>query len=288
MERTKPFTFGRLIAGLVATTVLAAACSTSAPPQNAESDAPPTQEPSPTRTPHPLAVPSPDGRFAVDNDGRELAITCWGSEGPTIVLEGGDASGLDQWSRSALVRELVEVTRVCAYDRAGGEGSDPAPNEPRDADDLADDLHALLNEAQVAAPYVMVGNSFGGMVAAYYAVRFPSDVVGVVVLDSPAPSAEMTLEDFPEGVWDYPGNVERLDTLTEFEHRFALNPEPFEAPLILISATGGQSSVEDQGEYWLPLSPDARQVELAGGHDIHEDQPVAVAREVLSLVEEAR
>jgi hypothetical protein len=94
----------------------------------------------------------------------------------------------------------------------------------------------------------------------------------------------MTLEDFPEGAWDYPGNVEHFDNLKEM-HRFARDPVPMDAPLIVVTATDGDSSVEDQGGYWLPLSPDARQVELSGGHEIYEEQPQAVADEVLRLVE---
>jgi hypothetical protein len=40
-----------------------------------------------------------------------------------------------------------------------------------------------------------------------------------------------------------------------------------EAPLTVVTATAGQSSVEDQA-FWLELSPQATQVELQGGHDI--------------------
>ncbi len=53
-------------------------------------------------------------------------------------------------------------TRVCAYDRAGYAASDPAPNEPRTADNVIGDLRALLAAAEVAGPYVLVGSSFGG------------------------------------------------------------------------------------------------------------------------------
>jgi pimeloyl-ACP methyl ester carboxylesterase len=239
---------------------------------------------SPTPTQDVLAQPSIGGSFVVTADGRKLALACWGQGEPTVILEGGDASGLDQWTGSALVRLIAPQTRVCAYDRAGGSESDPAPNVPRDADDLVEELHALLTEADVPTPHVMVGNSFGGVISAYYAARFPEDVVGVVLLDTAAPEAEMTVEDFPEGAWDHPGNVEHLDNLKDIQ-RFARDPLPMDAPLIVITATDGDSSVEDQGDYWLPLSPDARQVELSGGHDIYEDQPRSVADEVLKLVE---
>ncbi len=39
----------------------------------------------------------------------------------------------------------------------GYAASDPAPNEARTADDVIEDLHALLTAAEVAGPYVLVG-----------------------------------------------------------------------------------------------------------------------------------
>ena len=69
--------------------------------------------------------------------------------------------------------------------------------------------------------------------------RIPTDVAGVVVFDSPAPAADMTEADFPEGVWNR--NVEHLNVLTGYENRFGLNPVRFDAQLILISPTHGES-----------------------------------------------
>lgn len=228
----------------------------------------------------PLAEPSLDGKFVVDDEGRELAITCWGSEEPTIIIEGGGPDGRDNFGGTPFVRALVSETRVCLYDRAGGGDSDPAPNEPRDFDDVVDFLHALLTAAHVDGPKVLVGSSFGGNLMAHYAARHSEDVVGVVLIDVTAPEA-LTLEEFPEGAWDHPGNVEHIDLLEVYQ------PQPFEASLLVITASDGQSSVEDQ-RFWLPLSPDSRQVELSGGHDLYEEDPAPVAAEILSLVEEVR
>ena len=59
---------------------------------------------------------------------------------------------------------------------------------------------------QVAGPYVLLGRSFGGMIVTHYAAELPEDVLGVVVLDTPAPSAESSEEDRAELAWDNPGN----------------------------------------------------------------------------------
>jgi pimeloyl-ACP methyl ester carboxylesterase len=232
-----------------------------------------------------FADPVVDGRFPV-GDGRELALKCWGAGTPTVVLETGhpNPGGIKDFEGSPFVGGIAARTTVCAYDRAGTGLSDAAPSRPRSADDVVQDLHTLLTAGGVDQPFVLVGASFGGMIVTYYAAQYPDEVAGAVLLDVPAPSDELTLKEIPELAWDHPANPEHVDVIREFEGRFAREPVPFDAPLIVVTATGGQSSVEDQ-RFWLALSPDARQVELAGGHDVWADNLEEAAAQVLELVE---
>ncbi len=201
-----------------------------------------------------------------------------------MILVGGHPSdGIADFFPTAFGTRMAETTRTCAYSRSGYAGSDPAPLEPRTADDLIGDLHDLLESAGIDGPYVLVGQSFGGMVATYYAAMFPDGLEGVVLLDAPAPDASLTLEEIPEIAWDHPANPEHTDTLAGFEHRFARERMPIEAPLTVITATDGASSLEDQAT-WLEISPSATQVELTGGHDIHLSDPDGVAAEISKVV----
>jgi pimeloyl-ACP methyl ester carboxylesterase len=261
-----------------------------APPSATESPAPSTSGSTATTQPtavDPLASPTIEGVFEVADDGRRLNLTCWGEGSPTVVLEAGhpDGAGVSDFGLAGapFTRLLAADTRVCAYDRAGWGGSDPAPNEPRTADDVIEDLEALLQAADVGPPYVLVGSSFGGMVSTYYAATHPDDVAGVVLLDVPAPDASLTAAVIPEIAWDHPSNLEHVDAGPEFENRFANDPVSFPAPLTVVTATGGFSGIEDQA-VWLEASPDARQIELEGGHEIYLDDPEGAAAEVLNLV----
>ena len=214
---------------------------------------------------NPAASPSIDAKFAVADDGRRLALVCWGKGSPTVLLETGGAN-IEEWTGSGMVRRLASGTRVCAYDRAGTGTSDPAPYERRDADDVVHDIKALLVAADLAGPYVLVGRSFGGMIVTHYAETLPEDVVGVVVLDTPAPSATFTEESEPGLVWDYPGNTERLDVVGGFENRFANDPPKFDVPVLVITPLPGEASAKDEA-FWLQVSPKSRQVELACGEE---------------------
>jgi pimeloyl-ACP methyl ester carboxylesterase len=115
---------------------------------------------------------------SVDIGGRTLNIYCSGEGTPTVILEG--AIGYE-WA--PIQREIAKFTHVCWYDRAGHGWSDPGPN-PRTGNAMASDLHELLRAAEVSPPYVMVGASFGGFPVRVFTGKFPSEVAGVVLVDS--------------------------------------------------------------------------------------------------------
>ena len=219
---------------------------------------PETSHVSPTPILNAMSSPSMEGSFVVADNGRELALMCWGEGSPTVILETG-GTNIEEWSSEAQVGVLAEHGRVCTYDRAGTGLSDPAPNEKRDADDVITDLGALLEAASVDGPYVLVGRSFGGMIVTYYAQEKPEGVLGVVVFDSPAPSADFTAENEPELVWDHPDNTAHLDVLGGFENRFANEPPHIDVPLLLITPQYGESSPEDQ-QFWLQVSDESEQL----------------------------
>lgn len=121
----------------------------------------------------------PPGQL-VDVGGYRLHLYCTGQGSPTVILESGQASSLAVWSW--IQPQVAQTTQVCAYDRAGIGWSEAGP-EPRDARHLAAELHTLLTNAEIAAPYVLVGHSFGGPVTRLYAADYPTQVAGLVWLD---------------------------------------------------------------------------------------------------------
>ena len=71
--------------------------------------------------------------------------------------------------------ELSKLTRVCSYDRAGYGWSAPRPG-PRDADTVAQQLHALLQQAGITGPLVLMGHSMGGIYIRDYASQYPQGI----------------------------------------------------------------------------------------------------------------
>lgn len=113
----------------------------------------------------------------VDVGGYRLHIHCTGqalADNPTVILLDGLPSMSAIWAN--VQSDVAQITRVCAYDRAGGGWSDPGP-KPRDAQQIAGELHTLLAQAEIAGPYVLVGHSFGGLYARMYAGLYTGKLV---------------------------------------------------------------------------------------------------------------
>lgn len=83
--------------------------------------------------------------------------------------------------------QLARTTRTCSYDRAGLGGSPAIPGSLRDASDELADLERLLTHADLEPPYVLVGHSYGGLLAQLYAHRHTPEVAGVVLVDAVHP-----------------------------------------------------------------------------------------------------
>ncbi|MDX6678340.1 MAG: hypothetical protein QOE31_2392 [Solirubrobacteraceae bacterium] len=121
------------------------------------------------------------GRLVDIGGGRSLFLQCTGSGRPVVVLEGGGAGYAAQWQD--VQQQLGRSTRVCAYDRAGAGRSLPT-HGVRDARDELADLRRLLDRAPIDPPYVLVGHSYGGVLARVFAHENPTRVAGLVLIET--------------------------------------------------------------------------------------------------------
>lgn len=120
----------------------------------------------------------------VDVGGYRLHINCTGTGSPTVVID----AGLGGWSLTwnSIQEEVAKTTRVCTYDRAGMGYSEASPL-PRTAGQFAYELHTLLERANIEGPYVLVGHSLGGLTVRIFAHDYPTEVAGLVLIDSMSP-----------------------------------------------------------------------------------------------------
>jgi len=138
-------------------------------------------------------LPEPPGRL-VDLGTHRLHLLCEGDGSPTVVIDSGLGALAFEWR--SVQRMLATQFTVCIYDRAGYGWSDPGP-QPRTTGRITDELAQLLERAEIPAPYVLVGHSFGGYTAQLFARRFPERTAGVVLVEASHPGQVQRYLDSP-------------------------------------------------------------------------------------------
>ena len=300
---------------------------------------PPTAGGSPAPSANVAPANPGSGEFAglVDvGGGRKMYLECRGAGSPTVVLVAGLKAFAGDWNSAGgtaptVFSGVASVTRVCAYDRPGtpvGElpsRSDPV-RQPTTAADAVADLHALLGAAREPAPYVLVGHSYGGLIAKLYARTYPRDAAGLVLVDALTEGLQeaetpeqwatqrVLMEgDIRESLALYPA-LERIDPDRSFDQVRAAPPlSPL--PLVVLSADrpwgpqipaliadgtlpadvpadfgyitdAAQKKAQDR---LAALVPGARHItNTNSGHEIHKEQPGLVTDAIIDVVDAVR
>ncbi len=225
-------------------------------------------------------------------DGQPLHIEKRGNRGPIVVFESGLGADSSAWR--AVAGPISGFAQVVRYDRAGLGMSKPftAPGRPITARRVADALDRLLSRADLHPPFILVGHSLGGLYAQMFGRLHPSEVAGMVLLDSSSTEAPAALKTRAKLV---PGSVDFLEEAgVVASNREVREAGPFPAiPLTIIAAT-------DHGPYfrrWEPtltslqqqlatLSPRATLVVATGsGHDVATDRPALVVAAVQTMAD---
>lgn len=301
------------------------------PTATATRPAPSATPPAPTATRVPLptitGTQAPIARLVSVGKYR-LYLACTGSGYPMVIMDSGLGAGSSEWARIAPLISSAQPqtgaasggTRVCVYDRANTGRSDHAPT-PRTSQDLVDDLHALLVNAGVGGPYVLVGHSLGGLDIRLYASEYPASVAGMVLVDAahedlwnrllslvPTPSAGEApeLKVYRSALAEAQGN-EQIDLKQSGDQVRSLRakqqtagPQFGAMPLLVLSHGKPIAGIPPFYSFivesiWsemqldlLNLSSGSRQIiATQSGHDIPTDQPqliVDATREVVRLV----
>jgi len=156
----------------------------------------------------------------VDVGGYKLFINCTGQGSPTVILDAGLGTSSTNWR--AVQSSVSKSTRVCSYDRANVGQSDKT-TVPRTSQQIVKELKALLTNAQIKGPYILVGHSFGGLNMQLYASQYPNE--GAVLVE--ASHREQTIrfdkiltKEQTAILYDFTGNPEKV-TFENFQESMA-------------------------------------------------------------------
>jgi len=123
------------------------------------------------------SAPAAD-RIAVGNYQVQMASA--GSGRYTVLFESGFGTDLRAWRKVA--PEVAKSARAVSYSRAGYGASEARP-EPRTLLQSSAELDQLIAAAKLSPPFILVGHSYGGLLARAFAARHPDWVAGMVLVD---------------------------------------------------------------------------------------------------------
>lgn len=306
-----------LVVVFLVTVLIMTACASFQPaPISTSTVGPPTPRPTPTIIP---PTPTPISGN-IDVGGYKLRIRCFGQGTPTVIVDSGlddPAAGSGAWR--VVASEIAKTTQICLYDRAGLGASDAAPGQyqsSRTSQDMVNDLHTLLVNANVPAPYILVGASIGGYTVRLYAGQYPKEVAGVVLVDSSHPDQwSEVLAALPPEEPNEPdaiksirsatkplSNTENLD-INESAAQVRAIKSLGDLPLVVLTRAPGMvmsglppdlSAKIDQ--IWQDLQIDltglssnsTHMIATHAGHNIPADEPQLVIDAILTVISQAK
>ena len=234
---------------------------------------------------------------------RTLAYSLAGNGSPAVVFEAGMGDAKEIWS--AVAPQVAKSTTVLTYDRAGYGASQMAFDD-RSAVEVVTDLRELLKAAGLKPPFVLVGHSLGGLYMQYFARQYPSEVAGLVLVESTHWDQQARMEKESPTTANMtkvlartmPPHVQREFSGSALAGRQVREaPETKHIPVVVL--TGTHRNLLERGKFAdadyalqreVVRAYHARQIIAdRSGHYIQKDQPelvVAAVADVLTLVRE--
>lgn len=221
---------------------------------------------------------------------------------PSVIFIAGLGDSCETWNE--VQHRMSQITSTLSYDRAGV-GRSQAASVPRTCYDLVEELSELLLALDVEPPYVLVGHSFGGLVARLYASLYPESISGIVLVDAAPEYKELAYEQvLPEhlvaGNREYYENPmlnrEKIDKVQSYR-QIDDHTQPTGIPLSIITRGLPDRGDEDWPSQdileieqrlqagFLRLSTSSKQrIAVRSGHYIHHDEPEVVIEEIIIML----
>ena len=275
---------------------------------------PAAPSPSPSADPSPSSTSSTPPRITrpvtagatveglIDVGGHDIYARCAGTGSPTVVYFTGWAE--DRGKRAVAIARRIERplgsdVRMCSYERRNTGRSDQVKGT-QDPEDVVADVDGVLDAMGEEGPFVLLGASFGGLVASAYAVAHPERVSGIVLLDA-STGADYEIEEM-EGLkgmcrqsnrdadaWSTLEMIDNCSLASWIHERREQEPD---VPLLFLASTDasdrGTEAQDAVRKAWVDgFDPGTWRV-VSAPHWMDDANPALVAAAVCEVIDQSR
>ncbi|MBB6609929.1 alpha/beta fold hydrolase [Pontibacter sp. Tf4] len=157
----------------------------------------------------------------------------------TVIFESGFGTDYKVWGNVAT--EIANTNQVLLYSRAGTGKSEPNP-KPQTLEAAIQDLTTLIEKANLKAPFILVGHSYGAFIIRGYAALNPDKVKGLVFVD---PAHEKLMQELKK--------IDHAKAVKDVELQNSFMPARFKQENDLINQIFDKATLPDFGK--LPQEP---------------------------------
>ncbi|MFE0621606.1 alpha/beta fold hydrolase [Priestia aryabhattai] len=216
----------------------------------------------------------------------------------TIIFESGYGCTCNYWN--PIKEEISKFAQFFIYNRSGlGESEQDA--RAKDSRQSVENLHILLQNANIKPPYILLGHSIGGANVRLYASKYLEEVAGIILLDSchedqnkiipPLFTEEMRSIYFSQ--FSVEGSIDDIEKSFE---QISEVQSLGDVPLIVASAGLRSYHTAESFAAWnlfqrdlTRLSKNSKRIIVEGaGHLLHVDQPQTIINIIKDTWEEVK
>lgn len=223
---------------------------------------------------------------------------------PSVIFIAGLGDSCESWN--GVQERISQIASTLSYDRAGIGRSQDA-SVPRTCQDLAQELSELLSGIPIEPPYILVGHSFGGLVARLFASINPLLVSGILLVDAVPEYKELAYEKIlPEKLiagnrayFENPMlNSEKIDKIESYK-QIVEHSWQSDIPLSIITRGLPDNDDEEwphqeilkieqrlQADFQRLSTASKHRIAGRSGHYIHHDEPEIVIEEIMLMLKE--
>ncbi|MFI5302390.1 MAG: alpha/beta fold hydrolase [Polyangiales bacterium] len=245
------------------------------------------------------------------DEGVSLHVQALGSGAPVVLLHGLLLGNLTTWYMTAAPAIALKY-RAIMYDLRG-HGLSSRASTGYDLETMSRDLERVIVEV-AGGPAAVVGHSYGGAVALTLALRAPSLVTKLILVEAPLPASRLSeLDAFVHQAPDsmiasLPAEVrallatggrrarrfidamqffvQRSSVMTDLRSATDIADEALAALVSPLTAIyGTSSSLRPVGGRLERVVPGARSVQLTGGHWLPMEHPAALTAAILEALD---